>query len=911
MKKVALILACMLLLSSVAFAVPASNAYSFSVDGKTIGGTLLTDFTDGAVVGTASGYGTYSMKVEEGKLKMACTDALLVESGGFYGGGNIATADAANAVYVGFSVTNHSASRVLVAFQSTRGTEGNTTNVRITEAGSDKILIVNSNGQVANATTEITNGRVGYSVPAGFSGRILLPVTRISTTKDAAPNWATGTKQFYRLGFYLKATSGGGSIDIEDVFVATQGLPAGTDILASDALFTNDAPDVYSFTADGQSILGEVLTDFTDGSAIAGQINGTSIKLEGGKVIMSASGSNLIESYGLYQGGNIGSAATQTASYIGFHVNNVTESRVIVAFQGTRGDDKRVRMYQTGDDILIVRDDGKIAKATTMESNGRVGYAIPAGFSGRILLPVTRISQLMGEAPDWNSFSKTLKTLGFYVKATGGGANVEFDHFFVVTQSLPDTLNILGSDAEFDQIENPDYTYTDDERIAAFWNQGTMYNESITMMQRDGEITAHTLFVPTRIIAIADYSLKKEFVEGVDYEWDEGTNVIRWLPGSDIKYFFTGALSGLKEEGGTEYVKDYYAAPMGMDESGRCRLGGVLYSVSAFVYERQVAITYEYNLADAKERVKKTNYQGEKVSRFVEKLENEEPVNILFYGSSSFQGGDASAFHGRDPFMPILSDLFGNYINDNITETHVTNLGVGGWNTAVGLAALKGEDTYTTPSGGTKPVTGRSGALSTTYKDTVAAGDYDLVVMGFFAGNDYGSGITPAMHKDNMQAMMDEIRAGNPNCEFLFLGGFVTNPGETYSPGYNTQIKNLAGDEHIYVHTYEIHKSILQYKDYIATSGNNINHGNDWFIRVMAQNMLAAVIDGFGGEDWEEAPAPTTTPAPSATAAPQGTDKPGGTGDSSFGVYLFAAAALVLAVAAGGMVTRKRQNEKK
>lgn len=42
---------------------------------------------------------------------------------------------------------------------------------------------------------------------------------------------------------------------------------------------------------------------------------------------------------------------------------------------------------------------------------------------------------------------------------------------------------------------------------------------------------------------------------------------------------------------------------------------------------------------------------------------------------------------------------------------------------------------------------------------------------------------------------------------------------------------------------YAIHKNILKYKNFVSTSGNNINHPNDWLIRVYAQNILASMLD--------------------------------------------------------------------
>ena len=95
---------------------------------------------------------------------------------------------------------------------------------------------------------------------------------------------------------------------------------------------------------------------------------------------------------------------------------------------------------------------------------------------------------------------------------------------------------------------------------------------------------------------------------------------------------------------------------------------------------------------------------------------------------------------------------------------------------------------------------------------------------------------------------MDIFRENNPQCEFLILTGMVTNPKDTYTPAYVEKAYEIAGEEHALVDMYKTHSDILKTKDFISTSGNNINHGNDWLIRVTAQNMLSAMVENFGGE---------------------------------------------------------------
>ena len=91
-------------------------------------------------------------------------------------------------------------------------------------------------------------------------------------------------------------------------------------------------------------------------------------------------------------------------------------------------------------------------------------------------------------------------------------------------------------------ITNPEYSYTEEQRITPFWKSNIMYNEILTMEESGSDISGHLLFVPTRIIAVVDATLQNEYVEGKDYRWIKGTNKIEWLNGSSIPYYYEGAL---------------------------------------------------------------------------------------------------------------------------------------------------------------------------------------------------------------------------------------------------------------------------------------------------------------------------------------------------------------------------------
>lgn len=607
---------------------------------------------------------------------------------------------------------------------------------------------------------------------------------------------------------------------------------------------------IFGAAASGFSLLygedqlsGEILTDFTDGEVCGTASGNGSMTVENGVLSITCKSGSYAESYSFYKGGNIASASVANAKYIGFQVENCSDADIAFAFQGQRQGGANFRMAREGEDLLLVNSRGQVAKAQAVVSNNRIAAVLPAGFFGSLLLPTSRAATSIDAQPDWNNGgNKAFYRLGFYIKDNGSTelGQVSIKGMFMIDQELPEVTFV----DKLTNITNAEYSYTDAQRIQAFWKENVMYNETVCMLQKGETISAHTLFVPKRIISVVDNALNKEYKEGVDYRWIEGTNEIQWIEGSSIPYFYEGALDGLKEEGGSEYVKNWDGS---FDETGRCRLGGVLYCVGPFIYRKQIAVTYEYDLKDA-QQISVTPYQGDRLKKTAQKLQNGETLRILFYGSSSFQGADASGFHGRAPYMPILSQLIGDYLNANKMPAEIVNLGVGGWNTGVGLAALQGLSEYTS-GGQTRPVTGINGKeLGDSYQKIAQAGEFDLVVIGFFAGNNYGVGIGAAQFKTDIEAMMEIFRTANPNCEFMLITGMVTNPVPGYTAPYVQAAYELAGEQHAIVDMEKIHGDILKIKDFISTSGNNVNHGNDWLIRVTAQNMLSAMVPNFGGE---------------------------------------------------------------
>lgn len=581
-----------------------------------------------------------------------------------------------------------------------------------------------------------------------------------------------------------------------------------------------DADGTYHFFANKTEYTGKLFTDFSKGTVNTKTDYGA-FTFENGVISVETKGS-LADIYDMYKGEDISSADYSKVTYIGIRIVNNKSSNVLFGLQGRYGDgSKTFFIGETGEDILIAYDDGRYFSAPMNASSGRFCATVPAKFTGHLLIPVSRIydnpDMSLGDA--WADTRPALEQLGFHV-AGPGSETVDISGLLLYEGTLPKAEKLPESQSD---ISNPEYSYTDEQRMTPFWQSSIMYNESLAMIQKGSEISGTLLFVPKRIITVIDVTMQKEYTAGVDYEWVEGTNKLKWLSGSTIPYFFEGALLGLKEEGGTEYVQGYNNS---FDETGRARLGNVLYCVGEFLYGKQICVTYEYDTKQIESQgILHAQYQGDKLPKTAKKLADKENLNVLFYGDSIFSGCDASGMYGRQPNMPMMHNLIRAALQEKTgSKIRMSNIAVGGWSAENGLAALTG------------PVSGKD--YSSRYNG------YDLLILSFGMNN---GGTSAASYKATTKKTIQQIRTKSPDIEIVLVSCMVPNPEAAGFYGnqklFGAALKELAAEENCaVVDFYAIHEKILEYKNYISTSGNNINHPNDWLIRVYAQNIVSAIV---------------------------------------------------------------------
>lgn len=465
--------------------------------------------------------------------------------------------------------------------------------------------------------------------------------------------------------------------------------------------------------------------------------------------------------------------------------------------------------------IMAAGTDGSVKHFTLINEEDSVYISIDSAFDGTLLIPASRLAD---GGKDWKCDIITSIT----VKIKGGNGT-EIKNIL----TCPTVLELSSN------IDNPNYTYTAKQRLTPYWEGGYAYNEAMAMhLGQDGEISGTLLYTPTKINAVLDVYLKKEYLEGVDWVWQKGTNKLIRTENSSIPYFTEDFLSGKDENG--EYIPSYPEWTNGVSRFGNC-----IYCVSPLIYEKQLAVSYEYDPAQHLERpLAHASYQGDRLKKTAQKLKNGEKLNVLFYGDSIFSGCDASSMYNREPFMPYMHQLIEEGLQA-VTDGKVTvdNIAVGGWSVQNGFDALKGP---------IKDINGND--VPGSDKSSLIHG-YDLLIMSY-GMNDMNVPDAKKVFTDYTTGIMDIIKQANPDIEVLLVSCMNPNPRVGWNVNQHLHaswFEDIAATAPYDSYTavvdfYSAHSDILKYKSFASTTGNNINHPNDWLIRAYVHNILAALI---------------------------------------------------------------------
>ncbi len=343
-----------------------------------------------------------------------------------------------------------------------------------------------------------------------------------------------------------------------------------------------------------------------------------------------------------------------------------------------------------------------------------------------------------------------------------------------------------------------------EDYLAPIWEGDIVYDESVMPLSNaDGTIDPIQLaYDIDEIVSVKSANLLVTYEAGKDYTIENGKLVIP--SGSSIKV--------------TPYGEYYLSAPI-EGNCFACTNGGYIYfSEGTHFQQRQIVVTYKHSDMWTGSIPKK---QGAALTNILTKLNNQEPVNIVFYGDSITVGANASSFIGASPFLETYAELVTKTLKEKYEYDDISyiNTALGGQLTEWGVANA----------------------------DVLAADkNPDLMVLAF-GMNDINT--EPATYQAQIEQIIDIVREKNADCDIVLVGTMLPNAEAAGAYGnqelFITNLNAVAAkyENVVVADMTTMHGDLLARKSYRDMTGNNVNHPNDFLGRVYAQVVLEALTD--------------------------------------------------------------------
>lgn len=356
--------------------------------------------------------------------------------------------------------------------------------------------------------------------------------------------------------------------------------------------------------------------------------------------------------------------------------------------------------------------------------------------------------------------------------------------------------------------ETVSYKYEADQKFQNFLKDKAIYNETVLLVERNGEISGSLLYAPTKILSVRDYTLEKEFAE-TEYKV-VGNKIIR-TENSTMPYFTS------ENAKGNDLDSSWGITPAEGKKAGET----IAFTEGPGIVMHLINVSYEH---EDEWQYEMPSFQGERLPNTLGKLENKEHLTVGFYGDSIMSGCNSSAKLGIQPYLgdfPTASveELKRRYGYDNI-------------------------EMFNSSKGGMLSDWGEKNVDS-----LVNAYDPDIVFVGF-GMNDGSWNVKPATFIDHVETVLNRIQLHNSEVEVVLVATILANPDakqnsiqESYLEPLRELASNYEGVALMDMTTYS--KNLYKTKKGLDILANNINHPNDFLVRGYVSNILATLIKDY------------------------------------------------------------------
>ncbi len=330
-----------------------------------------------------------------------------------------------------------------------------------------------------------------------------------------------------------------------------------------------------------------------------------------------------------------------------------------------------------------------------------------------------------------------------------------------------------------------------------FWRAKKMEGEPILFIQEEGKpvATGRLLFTPSAPPTLTHPDGVMPYVEGQDFVWKPGSDVIELTASSRIPFKTAAQMS----------------PPAGSPNS----INGIFFSEGHVFHDLQTQATYEHagtwDLPEAPA-------QPERLARSLAKLRTRQPLKVVSLGDSITEGYNASGFKPAlaPPYQPNYPHLVANTLAARFgSEVTLTNLGVAGTRADWGLTQV----------------------------EKVAAEKPDLVLLAF--GMNHGE--PAADFEALMRQLRDAVQTACPEADVVLIAPMTGNPrafpAERFCE-YREALRRLEGAHVAVADVTTPWLELLKRKSFSDLSGNGYNHPNDFGHRLYAQVVCGLFPEG-------------------------------------------------------------------
>ncbi len=385
----------------------------------------------------------------------------------------------------------------------------------------------------------------------------------------------------------------------------------------------------------------------------------------------------------------------------------------------------------------------------------------------------------------------------------GGGAKKIRLAARITGAPLPFEVYALADGAPVLELASPQ-GWADDgrERVAPLAAGGVVYRESCLPMAdaRGGEVVLKLIWPAKTIIEVVHLGTGEKLREGSDWILRDGKLVLPAGTAAPVQIADEFFLSEHKDkQGNITQVR-----------------GSIKLKEGGWYHERQMEVTYEPAARDWRWPAALSGIDD--LPRAKKLLAAKAPLSVIVFGDSISAGFNCSRLDGLWPYQPAYGELVARELR-RVYGAPVTVM-----NHA--------------RAGGT------SGHAATQAGAQVAWFKPDLVLLAF--GMNERNEERRVSYRENMEKIIDIVRARSPETEFVIITPMLNNPVQQAGLAPVKFIRDEAlkirrpGVAHVDLTGTEL--ALLERKNYLDLSGNGANHPNDFLHRVYAMRVLEVLL---------------------------------------------------------------------